>query len=92
MPCSCSGYTLPIDEIGAAVSEQTENEVDFAFFVLYRVANHWGVSVRRAYEMLASVGIVDGYLIPHYDVLHTLGSDYLVEDVVDLARERGLAV
>ena len=74
------------------MSEQTVNEIDFVMFVLYRVAKEWHVAVSRAYEMLHSVDIVDGYLIPCFDVLHTLGAEYLVDDVTDLARERGLAV
>lgn len=74
------------------MSEQTASEIDFVMFVLYRVAKRWRVAVARAYEMLQSVDIVEGYLIPCFDVLHTLGAEYLVDDVTDLARERGLAV
>ena len=74
------------------MSEQTPREIDFVMFVLYRVAEVWRVSVRRAYELLSSVDIVDGYLIPCFDVLHTLGAEYLVEDVCSLAAERGVAV
>ena len=72
------------------MTERTPREIDFVMFVLYRVATRWGVAVSRAYELLSSVDIIDGYLIPCFDVLHTLGAEYLVDDVCGLAVERGL--
>lgn len=72
------------------ISDQTLREIDFVMFVLYRVAEHLDMPVAHVYKLLNSVDIVDGYLIPCYNVLHTLGAEYLVEDVCGLACERGL--
>ena len=35
-------------------------------------------------------GILDNYIIPGYDVLHTLGKEYLVEDITEFVREKGV--
>ena len=48
------------------------------------------MTVPDTYSALHGAGIIEGYLVPCYDVLHTLGSEYLVEDLTDLARERGV--
>jgi hypothetical protein len=34
----------------------------------------------------------NGYVFKHYDTLHTLGEQYLVEDVVEFVREKGVAL
>ena len=39
---------------------------------------------------LSEGGIIHDYILPLYDVLHTLGEDYLVEDITAMARERGV--
>ena len=43
-------------------------------------------------KILNSTGIFDDYVIKCYDVLHTQGKEYLVEDITDFAREKGVNV
>ena len=42
------------------------------------------------YEILNNTGILDDYIIKCYDVLHTLGEEYLVEDITSFFTERGI--
>lgn len=42
--------------------------------------------------MLRSSGILSGYLIPNYDVLHTFSKEYIVEDLVECLKEKGALV
>ena len=44
----------------------------------------------RVYGILNSSGILDNYVIKCYDVLHTLGAEAMVDDLSELARERGV--
>ncbi len=46
----------------------------------------------EVYEILDSTGILDDYIIKCYDVLHTLGKEYLVEDITEFVREKGIDV
>ncbi len=32
------------------------------------------------------------YILECYDTLHTLGTEYLVEDITEFAKEKGVAV
>lgn len=46
----------------------------------------------EVYEILSTTGILDDYIIKCYDVLHTLGKEYLVEDITEFVREKGIDV
>ena len=45
---------------------------------------------KEVYRRLKSSGILYGYIIPSYDVLHTLSSRYLMEDLTDYMKEKGV--
>jgi hypothetical protein len=70
----------------------TRAEVDFGVFLLHRVAARWRTTVPETYSVLCESGILDGYVFPCYDTLHTLGADYLVDDITEMARERGVTI
>ena len=67
-----------------------EKELDFSIFMLYSLASKWGKTPSEVYKILNSTGILDNYIIACYDVLHTQGKEYLVEDITDYVREKGV--
>ena len=69
-----------------------DKELTFTVFLIHQLAEAWGKSPAEVYHALKESDILYGYIVPCYDVLHTLGSRYLVEDISEFARERGLAV
>lgn len=69
-----------------------ENELVFSIFILYSLADKWNKTPAVVYNILNSTGILDNYVIPGYDVLHTLGKEYLVEDITEYVREKGVCV
>ena len=66
--------------------------LDFVTFLLHRVAERGGWSVPATYAALSGTGILNGYVFPCFDTLHTMGTDALVDDVTEFARERGVLV
>jgi hypothetical protein len=42
--------------------------------------------------MLQKTGCIDNYLVPHYDILHTQGTDYIVDDIEEYLGIRGVKV
>lgn len=64
-------------------------ELTFIVFLINSLAEAWKVQTKRTYEILTTLNILDGYVIPCYDVLHTQSKQYLVEDITGLVRERG---
>ena len=69
-----------------------ENELGFSIFILYSLADKWNKTPAVVYNLLNSTGILYNYVIPGYDVLHTLGKEYLVEDITEYVREKGVCV
>ena len=69
-----------------------EDVLAFSIFVLYSLADKWKKTPAFAYNILNSTGILDNYVISGYDVLHTLGKEYLVEDITEYVREKGVSV
>jgi hypothetical protein len=70
----------------------TKEELSFSIFILYSLADKWKMSPAKVYKLLNETGILDNYIIKCYDVLHTLGKEYLVEDITEFAREKGAEV
>ena len=64
----------------------------FVVFILYALGEHWNMTTPEVYEILNTTGILDDYIIKCYDVLHTLGKEYLVEDITEFVREKGIDV
>ena len=69
-----------------------KKELTFVVFVLHALGQHWNMTTPEVYDILNSTGILDDYIIKCYDVLHTLGKEYLVEDITELVREKGIDV
>lgn len=67
-----------------------EKELSFSIFILYSLAEKWNKSPATVYRILNTTGILDDYIIAGYDVLHTLGKEYLVEDITEYVREKGV--
>ncbi len=69
-----------------------KKELTFVVFVLHTLGQHWNMTTPEVYDILNSTGILDDYIIKCYDVLHTLGKEYLVEDITEFVREKGIDV
>jgi len=57
-----------------------------------KVADYLQKPISLVYERLNKGDIIDGYIIKCYDVLHTLGEKYLIEDIIELMEIRGVAL
>ena len=67
--------------------------MNFAVFCIENVAAYLNKNGKDIYTMLATdSGILDEYIIPNYDALHTQGKEYIVRDIMDYMKEKGLPV
>ena len=68
-------------------------ELEFSVFCIENIAEHLGIKGDEAYKLLTEKsGILDDYIIPCFDALHTQGKEYIVNDIVDVMHERGVLV
>lgn len=63
-------------------------QLTFVVYILYQLSEAWGIPVPQVYSRLVRTGVLDDYVIAHYETLHTLGQEYLVEDITDFVKER----
>lgn len=70
----------------------TKKQVDFVTCVIGALSQMTGQSCANIYKKLHSAGIINDYLSPAYDVLHTFSLEYVAEDVINLMENKGLAI
>lgn len=68
----------------------TENELKFRVFLIHNLADKWKKTPSEVYKILNDTRILDDYIISCYDTLHTLGKNYLMEDITEFAIEKGV--
>ena len=61
----------------------------FIIYMIHELAENWNMLPGRVFWILKKSGCIDQYMIPYYDVLHTLGTEYLVEDIGRYVDQRG---
>ncbi len=69
-----------------------KKQLTFVIFIIHALGQHWNMTTPEVYDILNSTGILDDYIIKCYDVLHALGKEYLVEDITEFVREKGIDV
>ena len=68
----------------------TKKELEFTVFIINKLSDYLKKPVSEIYEILTKTDILDSYIIECYDVLHTLGSEYLMEDITEMLKNRGI--
>jgi hypothetical protein len=73
------------------LTSMTSEQSFFAVFCVESLADELGVTGDKIYKMLTDESdILDGYIVPGYDALHTQGKDYIVRELVELMQKRGV--
>ncbi|ROS80722.1 DUF3791 domain-containing protein [Muribaculum intestinale] len=68
-----------------------DNEtLEFVTYCISKLAQVLKMSQREVYRRLKQSGILYDYIVPSYDVLHTFSSRYLIEDITDYMKEKGV--
>lgn len=68
-------------------------ELEFAVFCIENVADRLGVHAEQIYKIFTEESdILKGYIVPEYEILHTQGKEYIVNDLLDLMKERSVKI
>ncbi len=67
-----------------------EKELEFAVFCIENVAAKLGVDATRVYNALEKSGLLKDYVFACYDVLHTQGKEYIVDDICRVMEKKGV--
>ena len=69
---------------------KNSSELEFAVFCIENVAAKLGVDAERVYQAFTEQSdILNGSIVPEYEVRHTQSLEYIVDDLLDVMKERG---
>lgn len=72
---------------------KNSRELEFVVFCIENVAARLGVGAEQVYRAFTEKShILDGYIVPEYEILHTQSKEYIVNDLLDVMKERGVEV
>ena len=69
-----------------------DEQLKFCVFIINQISQVIMKPTSFVYKLLAESGVLDEYIISCYDSLHTLGREYLVNDITGLLHDRGVAL
>lgn len=69
----------------------TKQELEFAIFCIENTAIHLNTGAEDVYDALTKQSdILNSYIIPCYEALHTQDKEYIVNDVLGVMQDRGV--
>jgi hypothetical protein len=72
---------------------QNSSELEFAVFCIENIAQRLGIRSEKVYQALTEKSdILNSYIVPEYEILHTQSKEYIVDDILELMKERGVEV
>lgn len=67
-----------------------EKILEFTIFCIESLAEQLGISAKEIYKLInIDTDILKSYIIPCYEPLHSQSKHYIVEDLIDVLKERG---
>ena len=69
-----------------------DKQLKFSVFIINQISQAVKKPTADVYRYLAESGVLDEYIIGCYDSLHTLGREYLIDDVTGMMHDRGVII
>ena len=60
-----------------------EDRMIFAASCIESVARKWNLPPNEVYRRMKRVNLIEGYILKHYDVIHTASRENITEDIAD---------
>ncbi len=68
-----------------------ERILEFVIFCIDSLSEYLQKDTKEIYRLLKyETDVLDSYIIPCYEALHTQSKKYIVEDIVEVLKERGV--
>lgn len=76
---------IEFDHVGKQYRYSPDNDECLAIFIascIESVADELGESAKAVFDRMDNVGLIDGYIIPCYDVLHSESRRSITSDIL----------
>ena len=70
----------------------TKEVFSFVIYMIHACANKWGKLPSEVYSLLKKTECINSFLVPHFDVLHTQSTEYVVDDIMEYLNVRGIKI
>lgn len=67
-----------------------KEDLDFTIYCVGIMAESLGRDARDVYRLMQKGNIIMGYIVPCFDVLHSFSREYIIEDLTQLMKKKGL--
>lgn len=64
----------------------------FVIYMIHACADRWKQNPSEVYKKMKSTNCIADFLVPNYEILHTQGTQYIVEDIKEYFHVRGVSV
>ena len=64
---------------------------EFIIYMIHACSKKWGQPPAIVYKKISEGNCINNYLVPNYEVLNSMGTDAVVEDIEEFIGERGSA-
>ena len=69
------------------------NELEFAIFCIENLSKRFHTDGKMMYNLLAEQSdILNDYIVPEYEVLHTQDKEYILDELAEIMAERGVKI
>ena len=68
----------------------SEKTIEYSVFCIENVAEKLGKTGSEVYNILNRNNLLQSYIIPSYEALHTQSKQYIVNEIISVLRERNL--
>lgn len=73
-----------------AYHNMTAEQMSFAVFCIGAVAERLRMREEVLFNLFERTGVLKDYIIDLYDVLHTQSQEYIVDDIIDYMKIKGV--
>ena len=68
------------------------DNLEFVIFCIENTAKALGINPENLYNIFSENSIIASYIVPNFDVLHTQGKEYIVNDLIEILKEKGIKI
>ncbi|MFT5875248.1 MAG: hypothetical protein ACI8WT_004229 [Clostridium sp.] len=70
-----------------------EQVLEFTIFCVESLAEELNMSAKKIYKLLKfDTDVLDHYIIPCYEALHSQSKHYIVEELIEVLKEKGVSI
>ena len=69
-----------------------DEKIEFVIYMVNELANRYGLYPSFVYKKMDETGCINDYLISLYDVLHTMSSESVCDDIITFMKTRGVSI